>query len=111
MASGACLHELSGHRTTTAASGPMACCHKLWADLEGGHISTDGFQEYLLGISCGKYIDIIYIYIEVKCGKIKTFFFGHEVAQNAYWHPFVIIAVHLQEILSQCICLFFMSMT
>ena len=53
----------------------------------------------------------IYIYIEVKCGKIKTFFFGHEVAQNVYWHPFVIIAVHLQEILSQCICLFFMSMT
>ena len=40
------------------------------------------------------------MYIEVKCGKIKTFFFGHEVAQNVYWHPFVIIAVHLQEILS-----------
>ena len=52
----------------------------------------------------------IYIY-RSEMWQNQNLFFGHEVAQNVYWHPFVIIAVHLQEILSQCICLFFMSMT
>lgn len=60
----------------------MACCHKLWADLEGGHISTDGFQEYLLGISCGKYIEIIYIYRSEMWQNQNLFFWSRSCTKR-----------------------------